>query len=455
MEEIDVVYLYEKVLRELDVACAVKALAKRLYGLRIEIVQQNHGYSYALRNFRPRVVVLPFCYQNRSNNIYLTNWRKAIFFNLTWEQLFYPGNQTAKTPRGNFAIHHVIHHAWSDFYADFLKQQGVPEQHIWVNGNPAYALYDAEYRSYFKKREELASQYQLDVDKKWVFFPENYNWAFYDDGMLNQMIHDGQMPDDVYGMKEFSARSFEEVMRWCNVLADSENIELIIRPRPSTLLDDFIEKIKTIIHTIPKQMHINQHETVRDWILSCDTVVSSYSTSLIEAAIAGKSIYMLEPYPLPVSLRQDWHKLLPHLTNEQEFLSSTLGKSTKNTGKSLEQWARTTMISRGDPIRNLTDYLARLCQGKINRPLIPSRKSVTLPGRIPFPSWMLFEYRRLITRLRPPDAILPSQIHPEYKNDVVNLVEINQRVNQWTDLLSNDMHRQQPSQRQHIMMSNL
>lgn len=443
MKEIDVVYLYEKALRELDVACAVKALAQRLYGLRIEIVQQNYGYPYARKNFRPRVVALPFCYQNRSNNIYFTSWRKAIFFNLTWEQLFYPGNRTAKTPRGDFAVKHVIHHAWSDIYADFLRQQGVPAHHIFVNGNLAYALYDEPYRSYFKQRGELASQYKLDPKRKWVFFPENYNWAFYDEGMLNQMIRDGQKPADIYEMKEFSTRSFEAVIRWCKALVDRGDIELIIRPRPATLPEDFVVKIKGIIHFIPERMHITQQESVREWILASDTVISSYSTSLIETAISGKAAYMLEPYPLPVSLRHEWYELLPHLTTEKEFLDVVLLGSEDSVSKRLEEWARSVMLSRGDPIWNLADYLARLCHGEIQPPPIPSRKSVTLSGGVPLPSWLRFEYGKLRTKLFPPELIPLDQVHPEYKYDVTSQGEIDGRVRKWSEFLSSYIQERQ------------
>ncbi len=439
MEEVDVVLLYEKALRELDVACIVKALAQRLHGLRVEIVQQNYGYPYALKNFRPRVVALPFCYQNRSNNILLTTWRKSIFFNLTWEQLLYPGNKTAKTPRGDFAVNRVIHHSWSSFYSGYLRQQGVPADHIFTNGNPAYALYREPYRHYFKQRDVLASQYELNPKRKWVFFPENYNWAFYDQAMLNQMIHDGQKPDEVYEMKAFSSRSFETVIRWCKMLADRGDVELIIRPRPSTLLDDFAAKIKEILHLIPDCMNINQQETVREWILASDVVISSYSTSLIEAAVAGKTAFMLEPYPLPISLQQDWHELLPHLTNEREFIDVLLVDSADVASKPLGEWARSAMLSQGDPILNLVDYLARLCQGKIQRPPIPSKNSVSLPGRFPLPPWLLFEYRKLRLRLQPPEHIPFDQVEPDRKHDVISASDINERVNKWDTFMSNSV----------------
>ncbi len=57
---IDIVILYEKALRELDVACALKVMLER-EGFSVAIVHQNHDYGEALSAYRPRLVVLPFC----------------------------------------------------------------------------------------------------------------------------------------------------------------------------------------------------------------------------------------------------------------------------------------------------------------------------------------------------------------------------------------------------------
>lgn len=437
MTEIDVVWLYEKALRELDVACAVKVLLERLYGLRVEIVQQNYGSLEAIKNFLPRLVLLPFCYQNTSNNIFLVWWREAIFVNLTWEQLLYPGNRIAKTPRGEFPIHHVLHHAWSKGYADFLKRQGVPAQHIFLNGNPAYALYDEPYRFYFKQRQGLAEQHGLDPSKRWIFFPENYNWAFYSQRMLTQMIEDGQKPEDVTEMREFCMHSFEAVIRWCRALAEHENIEIIVRPRPATGVDDFVKRIKEIIATIPDRMHIHQQETVREWVLASDAVISSYSTSLIESAIAGKASYMVEPYPFPHSLRQGWHELLPHITSRQEFLSILSNATGNEAGKQLGEWARATMLSSGDPIGQLADYIAQLLHGEIYPPPKATRQSVTMPGHDLFPGWFRYGLRKFRQwgALHIPGVAF--RIPSEDVYDVAVQKEIPQRLEKWEHILDN------------------
>lgn len=458
MQTIDILYLYEKAVRELDIACAIKYLAQQQYGLQVEIAQQNYGYESIIKKFWPRVIVLPFCYQERSQNSYLIRFRNSVFFNLTWEQLFYPGNQAAKTPRGQFAVNHVVHHAWSNFYSDLLRQQGVPPQHIFLNGNPAYALYLEPYRRYFKQRMELASEYGLDPRKRWVFFPENYNWAFYSEAMLQQMINDGQASAQVYAMREFSSRSFEAVMRWCEALMDDPGIELIVRPRPATLPDDFRMRVQQVIPSLPERFRIIQAESVREWVMASEVVVSSYSTTLIEAAFVEKRAYMLEPYPLSEALAQEWHQLIPHLTTSAQFLEVCRSTTSLVEDKRLGEWARSTMMANGDPIQNLVDQLGRICQGVVPLPSAPSRASITLLGKYPLPKWLLYELRLWRTRifLRTPPVILAFYrklfgrngsitVDPEYEIDVVSQEEIPRKVQRWKQVLANRVVSKKPT----------
>ena len=46
-------------------------------------------------------------------------------------------------------------------------------------------------------------------------------------------------------------------------------------------------------------LKIIKTETAREWILAADHVMSSHSTTLIEAALAGKPIHRFSPEPYP------------------------------------------------------------------------------------------------------------------------------------------------------------
>jgi len=391
---IDIVFLYEKALRELDVACVLKVMLER-EGLSVAIIHQDHDYGEALQHYRPRLVVLPFCYQNRSNNIYLLRWRDAVFVNLTWEQFFYPGNQKAKTPRGDFPLRHVMHFAWSRDYLRLLADLGVPPARSFLSGNPALALYRQPYRSYFKSRTELAAAHGLNPERRWVFFPENYNWAFYDESMLRQMVADGQSQAEVDAMRAFATRSFEAAMDWCRQLVVDTDIELILRPRPATVPAQMRLRVEERTGPLPPRFHILQEETVREWILASDLIISSYSTSLIEAAVAGRPILMLEPLLLPQSLVQAWHHLVPRAREYPQLRQAVLAPMPQ-VAEPLASWAEGQLLSEGDPLSAMAHSLARLLRGETSPPPTATRASVTwgCPTGVPLLAWWGWKYLR-------------------------------------------------------------
>ncbi len=426
MRTVDVVYLYEHAARELDVACAVTARLRNA-GVGVEIVHWPTGFPVAVTRFRPRLVILPFCYTEDSYEALLAYWREAIFFNLSWEQWFYPGNQKAKTPRGEFAVNHVIHHAWSNAYKDFLLNNGLAESNIFLNGQPAYALYDEPYRGYFPSRDELASRHQFDVSRRWIFFPENYNWAFYSDATIQQFVRGGQSLAEINEMIEYCKRSFNDMLRWFAHIAQQENVEIILRPRPSSTIESFQEAVQKVLPEIPSHLHIIQQGSVREWILASDVILSSHSTSLIEGAVAGKPAFMVVPYPLPAALKVAWHDLLRHLKTCEEVSQICAGSFNFDDVR-LEKWARQTMMERGDAIQNIADFITDLLFGRTDAPPPPAREvaTPTLKWIPPAPLWSA--YRRAKQKTRHSRT---NGIEPVFVKDAVSREEIESRLQKW------------------------
>jgi hypothetical protein len=433
MRDVDVILQYEVAVRELDVACAVKCIGERHFGLQVELVQWPYEIAQATRRFRPRVVILPHFYHEEERNLHadsLLGWFRAVYLNLAWEQLLYRGGRERKLPRGELATKHVVHHAWSDAFAKLLRQQGVPGEHIFLNGNLAFALYEEPYRRYYLQRADLARRHQLDPSKPWIFFPENYNWAFYSDEQIGWFAGDH---DEGKAMARFCRLSLDEVLMWCGALSERGNVELIIRPRPSTPLSEFEAAVERILPAIPGGMHLVKEETVREWILASDVVISSHSTSLIEAAVAGKRAYMLEPHPIPESLHMGWHDCTPRLRTQAEFEDACLAQAEQRAEAELGAWARSTMMARGDAIWNLVDYMAQVSHGEAPHPPYHTRSS--LPRRFGLPAWLSVEGRKLYRawkRLRKhPDA----PVRPEHEKDFVGKNEIRRRTERWAEIL--------------------
>jgi surface carbohydrate biosynthesis protein len=431
MRPVDFCVLFERASRELDVATALAHVLSQRHGLSTEIVQQYQARATIFGRIRPHVVILPYAYHERYNNHYLMRWRTATFFNLTWEQLLYPGVAAAKSPHGEFATRHVIHHAWSDAYAEVLRASGVPEPHIFISGQPAYALYQEPYRRYFKPRSQMAQERGLDPARRWVFLPENYNWAFYDDAMLAELIRSGQPAAQVAAMRDIVTMSFEAAMRWCAALARRSDVELIIRPRPATSPELFRARVEQVVGTLPARMSITVSDTVRDWILASDVVISSYSTSLIEAAVAGRPSFILEPVPWPEFLHNEWHALLPHLRSEEEMIA-TVVTSQADGDSPLAEWARSALMSRGDPIVRIADELALIRAGSVPVPEPPPWWSVTPEARFGIPPRLFYELRRRFpTSLWPPFR----RVDPMLVGDVAAAREVPDRVRRWGPIL--------------------
>lgn len=431
----DVVYFFEHAARELDVACAVTHLLRQR-GLRATVVQWPHGFHRVASLPAPKVVVLPFCYTQASFSTCLLEWRTATYFNAAWEQLFYAGNEKAKSPRGAFATRHVIHHAWGDFTADILRRHGVPSDRIFVNGHPAYQLYELPYASYFPDRAAIAERFGLSADKRWVFFPENYNWAFYTPETLRRFIMAGQRADDVEAMRVFCEESLREVLAWCVQLADRQDVELIIRPRPATPASEFRSYVERVIGRVPERMRILQDGTVREWIRAADVVVSSHSTSLIEASIAGKPAYMLAPRSMPQILAVDWHAKAPKIRSQSELVRAAFDADAADS-LPLVEWARSRVMAHGDAIRNLANHLATMVRGDVPLPGPVSRADaveVRKVGPFSIPRALLYELRRFRHRghRRRPSAV----VEPEYVPDLAGEREVEARIARWADILA-------------------
>lgn len=431
MHTVDVVYLYEHAARELDVACALTARLRKDYDIDVKIIHWPTGFPGAVTRIRPRLVILPFCYTEKSYEALLAYWQDASFFNLTWEQLFYAGNQKAKTPRGEFAVSHVIHHAWSDEYADFLINNGLAPDRVYRNGQPAYSLYDLPYRAYFCSRTEIAERYGLDPSRRWIFFPENYNWAFYSERSLRQFIENGQSPAEIRSMQDYCERSLAEVIHWLADIASDDRFEVIIRPRPSITLDQFRLAMGKELHNFPARLHVIQQGSIREWILASDLVFSSHSTSLIEAAVAGKPVFMLEPYKIPEVLKVRWQDLLPHVETRTQFLEVCLGEP-QPTDERLAEWARQTLMSRGDAISNLAGFIAALHCGTIDAPPPPSRAAATPTLRWIPPARLWSFYRRLKQGARHRTT---RGIEPAFVKDVIAKDVIEANIQKWMGLL--------------------
>jgi len=355
-----------------------------------------------------------------------------VFLNLAYEQIFQNINENLKAPKDEFSKKWVIHHAWGRNYFEYLTKFGVCPENIVINGNLSYALYKYPYRKYFLSRNELAEKFNLNASKKWLFIPENYGAAFYTEKILEEKINKGIDSTDVIKYRDFATKSLKEVIKWCARILKSDDIEIIFRPRPSTSSNRMEDFFTEVLPEIPKGLHIIKDHTVREWILASDIIMSSYSTTLIEAAIAEKPIAMLTPHPFPDYLNASWYYMVPKIESYEEFLSK-ISSPTPESYKSLKYWAESELMSKGDPIKGLVNLMLAVKKSGIRVPETYSKKCDDM------------SFHRIIQTIF--DCIYSINhsffnkspiIIEDYENDYFTNADIKQRVDRWQKVLKSN-----------------
>lgn len=359
--KVDVLWLVEHVARELDVACAVKAIALVEHGLRVEVRNlYQHIQSY-LTEFDPAVIVHPYVYFVEgalATEDVFRRWPDAIHVNAAWEQIHYRAHYKIKAPADDIARKQVIHFAWGQFFKDYLTEFGVPNENVVVNGHPAYQLYQEPYKAYFDTRRSIAAKFGLDVDKTWVFVPENYRWAFAQK-KLDFFVSLGGDRDELNELINFSIPSLRELLTASRAASLRDDVEVIFRPRPAINTAKMLDFFHREVGQDTGRIHFIKEGTVREWILASDHIVSSYSTSLLEASVAGKRAWMFEPIKIPDGLHCEWYDAAPRLRTVDDFCGMLDERMDVRVDR-LAVWARDNLLPAGDPIRNIVDQLVRL-----------------------------------------------------------------------------------------------
>ena len=374
--------LVEHVDRELDLVCLLKALLKARHGIELKVANFYADAPLLLSRPAPRLVLTPFFYAAEDIVLrdYVAGWPNARFVNLAWEQLFYPSHQAIKAPRDKFTRKKVLHLAWSRTFLSYLEANGVVARATRLVGHGMYRLYGPPYRDYFAGRAELAAEFGLDAGKRWVFVPENYRWAFFTDSKLKRLGKHGVELAQLLEMRDYCRRAMTELVRWCQALARTGAAEVVLRPRPATNVAEITEFVSGALDGEAPGFRVVKDRSAREWVLASDITASSYSTVLIEAALAEKAVLRVAPEPTPEGLRYDWCDLAPEAADRAGFLEACL-KADPTSSEALRQWADETFFPTGDPVENLVEIIAEEVRAAHAEPEAPAagEHSMTMP----------------------------------------------------------------------------
>jgi hypothetical protein len=298
-------------------------------------------------------------------------------------------------------------------------------------------LYRDPYNAYYQSREMLARQYHLDPEKRWVFVPENYGWAFFKDHMVRDRIRRGFDPGDAFRYRDFARESLRTAAAWWRDAFEIDSIELIVRPRPAIPKDQFVNTVRQMAGELPDSLRFIKQGTVREWILASDIVFSSYSTTLLEAAVAQKPLYMLMPYPFPDFLYAPWYDLAAKVETGDAFLDVLTQPELDQNWEPLEGWVINKMMAKGDAIANLADLFASVGNGDISVPQpLPVERELTrlswgkMKRSLRKAGWNLYQNGLAALGIKTRD-----QVWNPHEKDVVAPADVQRRVARWGEIL--------------------
>lgn len=430
--------LVEHVDRELDVLCLVRTLLKNNCSITLDIANVSADAPPLLRGPIPNIVFFSSFYSAEwaVRRDYVSAWPNTKMVNLAWEQIFCPIDEPMHRPLDRFSRERIYYLAWSTDYRDFLVRNGVDKNNIEIVGHSLYQLYQSPWSDYFQPRSALAQQFDLNVNKRWVFIPENYGFMHLTDSFIDVLTSGGMDRQVLLDVRAYCKSCMADLVQWADALAKRDDTEVIFRPRPSADARNFQRFFRETCNLARPSFRFLKAETVREWVLASDVVMSSYSTVLVEAAVAGKIIRKVEPKPIPEYLLYEWYNLVDPVTSQEELINAADPQVHDGGSQSLRNWAMERFFTSGFPISRLIEAMASL---------ITAAHEVGIPNvRGPYkqltPGWLAAIDPFLRPRAR---NILYRKYVPEYAHsvsghdkDFFDLADVTRRSRRWEDIVN-------------------
>ena len=312
----DFLILYEHKNREIENCVLLQLeLERRGYNVRIENI-----ITPSIRYIRPKVVIAPHFYNDDQVVMFGDNYwhsNKALL-SMQYEQVLargeYANPNDLHYPKGQAKKAHHI--AWGNAQTKRYIECGIDKENVHETGFISMDLFREEFRSYFKTRKEIASEFSLDIDKEWILFVSSFSY-------VNRSEDDMKILRGLNVWADLKAKianeSFNTVLDWFSKAAELYPNKLFIyRPHPA---EKDNPKIKEVEGRIPNFRCIDEG-SMRQWALVIDRAYNWYSTSAADLFFAHKPTKLLRPVPIPEEIDMELFDNFERITDYERFIDS-------------------------------------------------------------------------------------------------------------------------------------
>lgn len=321
---VDVLLFIEHKDRELEVILEIARKLKFEHGLSVAIASLIFDRLNSLVMVRPKVVVFP-SYGTMMYLFHAMYDDRVTYVNLNWEQMLSVLNKKYRRPRDRLTKTVVKHCVWGVDFKKFLVANGVKVENVFITGKPATTLLKRKAADPLKIREAIAEKFQLDKNKKWLFFPMTCLHAFFDDYHVRSFISDEIDETMAFARRDYVRRTLDDIFQWIALLQRANiesNFMIILRPHPSVSVQQYEKRFIELLGAIPPYVHIVKELTAHEWLIASDICYTNYSSLALDGYSIGKAVYLLEPEPFPSFLAYEWFDGFRRTTTFEEFCES-------------------------------------------------------------------------------------------------------------------------------------
>ena len=292
MKKRNVVIVVEVANRELDNALLLKAeLEYRGYDVRI----LSKTEQFCLEE--TDILVTPNCYirSNYEFYRYRFNCKSGNIVNLQYEQVLSPIEEDNELYSLDETSKEITHICWGKHTFDRLRRKQVAAENLPITGAIQLDTTRPLFDSYWKTREQIAEEFHLPSDKKWVLYISSF--ACFIGSKINEVQKETHTEDNVERFAVVTDNSQKATLAWFDqFLTENDDYVVIYRPHPVELSSP---QVRDMIEKYPASFRCIQDYEVKQWLKVADIPSTWLSTAIAESYFSGKNCLVFRPYKIP------------------------------------------------------------------------------------------------------------------------------------------------------------
>lgn len=317
----DVVIVTEVANRELDNALLIKTELERR-GYRVKIMSKTEQ----LRLKKTDILITPNCYikDNYEFYRYRFNCKSGIIVDLQYEQVLSPIEEDNELYSLDPVSKGITHLCWGRHTYERLRRKNVIPENLPITGAIQLDTTRPLFDSYWKSRSEMASEFSLPEDKKWILYISSF--ACFIGSKINEVQKETHTEDNVERFAVITDQSQKATLAWFDRFLSEHGNEYVViyRPHPVELSSP---QVREMAEKHPESFRCIQDYGIKQWLKVVDIPCTWLSTAISESYFMGKNCLVFRPCRIPEDVDCVIFKGVRAAESYEQFHSQILGYS--------------------------------------------------------------------------------------------------------------------------------